>query len=135
MFRRSLYVLFPLAIVLSVLLRFTDCDYPFGIFKLFFLYISPLEWMNTFWLSLRRFNITWWSSLFLIKRLVAYLSSLILNLCLWIPEVCLWIKYGVIWQCFLFTLTTSWYYEEFRGNTSPWSQAALPVKIWPRCQC
>ena len=100
-----------------------------------FLYISPLEWMNTFWLSLRRFNITWWSSLFLIKLLVAYLSSLILNLCWWIPEVCLGIKYGVIWQCFLFTLTTSWYYEEFRRNTSQWSQAALPVKIWPRCQC
>jgi len=38
MFRRLLYVLFPLAIVLSVLLRFTDCDYPFGIFKLFFIY-------------------------------------------------------------------------------------------------
>jgi hypothetical protein len=26
---------FLLAIVLSVLLRFTDCDFPFGIFKLF----------------------------------------------------------------------------------------------------
>jgi uncharacterized protein involved in exopolysaccharide biosynthesis len=32
---RSLFVLFPLAVVLSVLLRFTDSDYPFGIFKLF----------------------------------------------------------------------------------------------------
>ena len=30
-----LYVLFLLAIVLSVLFRFTDCDYPYGIFKLF----------------------------------------------------------------------------------------------------
>jgi hypothetical protein len=29
------FVLFLLAIVLSVLLRFTDSDYPFGIFKLF----------------------------------------------------------------------------------------------------
>jgi len=29
------FVLFRLAIVLSVLLRFTDSDYPFGIFKLF----------------------------------------------------------------------------------------------------
>ena len=29
------FVLFPLAIVLSVLLRHTDSDYPFGIFKLF----------------------------------------------------------------------------------------------------
>jgi hypothetical protein len=30
-------VLFLLAIVLSVLLRYTDSDYPFGIFKLFLL--------------------------------------------------------------------------------------------------
>jgi hypothetical protein len=29
------FVHFPLAIVLSVLLRYTDSDYPFGIFKLF----------------------------------------------------------------------------------------------------
>ena len=29
------FVLFLLAIVISVLLRFTDSDYPFGIFKLF----------------------------------------------------------------------------------------------------
>jgi hypothetical protein len=34
-FCRSLFVLFPLAIVLPVLLRFTSSDYPFGIFKLF----------------------------------------------------------------------------------------------------
>jgi len=33
------FVLFLLAIVLSVLLRFTDSDYPFGIFKLFCIYI------------------------------------------------------------------------------------------------
>jgi hypothetical protein len=32
---RCPFVLFPLAIVLSVLLRITDSDYPFGIFKLF----------------------------------------------------------------------------------------------------
>jgi hypothetical protein len=30
------FVLFLLAIVLSVLLRYTDSDCPFGIFKLFF---------------------------------------------------------------------------------------------------
>ena len=30
------FVLFPLAIVLSVPLRYTDYDCPFGIFKLFF---------------------------------------------------------------------------------------------------
>ena len=35
MFCRSLFVLFHLAIVLSVLLRFTPSDYHFGIFKLF----------------------------------------------------------------------------------------------------
>jgi hypothetical protein len=38
MFCRSLFVplyFFLLAIVLSVVLRFTDSDYPFGIFKLF----------------------------------------------------------------------------------------------------
>ena len=29
------FALFLLAIVLSVLLRYTDSDYPFGIFKLF----------------------------------------------------------------------------------------------------
>jgi hypothetical protein len=29
------FVLFLLAIVLSVLLQYTDSDYPFGIFKLF----------------------------------------------------------------------------------------------------
>ena len=35
MFCRSLFVLFLLAIVLFVLLRYTDSDYLFGIFKLF----------------------------------------------------------------------------------------------------
>jgi hypothetical protein len=35
MFCRSLFVLFLLTFVLSVLLRFTDSNYPFGIFKLF----------------------------------------------------------------------------------------------------
>ena len=33
------FVLFHLAIVLSILLRFTDSDYPFSIFKLFFHHI------------------------------------------------------------------------------------------------
>ena len=36
MFCRSLFVLFLLAIVLSVLLQYTDSDYPFGILKRFF---------------------------------------------------------------------------------------------------
>jgi hypothetical protein len=35
------FVLFPLAIVLSVLLRFTDYDYPFGILDLQIM-ITPL---------------------------------------------------------------------------------------------
>jgi len=39
MFFRSFFVVFLLAIVLSVL-RFTDPDYPFGIFKLFLTYIQ-----------------------------------------------------------------------------------------------
>ena len=37
MFCRSLFVFFPLSIVLSVLHRFTNSDYLFGIFKLFLL--------------------------------------------------------------------------------------------------
>ena len=36
------FVLFLLAIVLSVLLRLTDFDYPFGIFKLSFLLVVLL---------------------------------------------------------------------------------------------
>ena len=43
MFCRSLFVLFILTIVLSVLLRFTDSDCPFVIFKLF-IYISLNIW-------------------------------------------------------------------------------------------
>ena len=46
MFYRSLFVLlyfFRLAIVLPVLLRYTDSDYPFGIFKLF---LSIGYWYN-----------------------------------------------------------------------------------------
>ena len=37
------FVLFLLAIVLSVLLRYTDSDYLFGIFKLFFLHFSGIS--------------------------------------------------------------------------------------------
>ena len=39
MFCRSLFVIFLFAIVVSVLLRFTDSAHPFGIFKLF---LSPI---------------------------------------------------------------------------------------------
>jgi len=35
------FVIFLLAIVLSVLLRYTDSDYSFGIFKLFLQRVSP----------------------------------------------------------------------------------------------
>ena len=35
MFYKSLFLLFVLAVVLSALLQFTACDYPFGIFKLY----------------------------------------------------------------------------------------------------
>ena len=38
MFCKLLFVLFILAIVLSVLLQYTDSDYPFGIFKLFLIW-------------------------------------------------------------------------------------------------
>ena len=40
------FVLFLLAIALSVLLRYTDSDYPFGIFKLFFLlkFLLQVKW-------------------------------------------------------------------------------------------
>jgi hypothetical protein len=38
------FVLFRLAIMLSVLLRFMDSDYPFGIFKLF-LHVAPLGYI------------------------------------------------------------------------------------------
>jgi len=47
MFCRSLFVLlyFLLAIVLSVLLRYTNSDYSFGIFKLFLWFPSPRQWL------------------------------------------------------------------------------------------
>ena len=48
MFCRSFFVLFLLAIVLSVILRYTDSDYPFGIFKLF-LSISWQEQITFRW--------------------------------------------------------------------------------------
>ena len=46
------FVLFLLAIVLSVLFRYTDSDYPFGIFKLFFVYLRQ-AYMTLFecWVS------------------------------------------------------------------------------------
>ena len=40
LFCRLLFILFLLAIVLSVLFRFTDSDYPFGIFKILILVMS-----------------------------------------------------------------------------------------------
>jgi hypothetical protein len=46
------FVLFLLAIVLSVLLWFTDSDYPFGIFKLFLQYMAKAQ----------VYNINWWGT-------------------------------------------------------------------------
>jgi hypothetical protein len=43
MFCRALFDFFLLAIALSVLLRNTDSDYHFGIFKLFLHDLSPVE--------------------------------------------------------------------------------------------
>jgi hypothetical protein len=37
------FVLFPLAVVLSVLLRYTDSDYPFGI-NIFYWYNRHIQW-------------------------------------------------------------------------------------------
>ena len=42
---QSPFVFFLVAIVLSVLLQFTDSDYPFGIFKLL---LEPLLYSSTF---------------------------------------------------------------------------------------
>jgi len=49
MFCRSLFVLlyfFLLDIVLTVLLQYTDSDYPFVIFKLFLLYLEIQMYQN-----------------------------------------------------------------------------------------
>jgi len=42
MFCRLLFVFFLSAIVLSLILRYTDSDYPFDIFKLFLLVVLRL---------------------------------------------------------------------------------------------
>jgi hypothetical protein len=42
------FVLFLLAIVLSVLLQYTDSDFPFGIFNLFFSHFGYLAPNNDF---------------------------------------------------------------------------------------
>ena len=55
MFCRSLFVLFLLAIVLSVLFRYTNSNYPFDIFKLFFALLKfnivqrPRDWYISIW--------------------------------------------------------------------------------------
>ena len=46
------FVLFLLAIVLSVLLRFRDSDYSFSIFKLFSIYIAKVIYHNLMVLSI-----------------------------------------------------------------------------------
>ena len=47
-FCRSLFVLFLLAIVLSVLLRLTDSDYPFSIFTLLMVCLNHIEKFHNF---------------------------------------------------------------------------------------
>jgi hypothetical protein len=54
---------FLLAIVLSVLLRYTDSDYPFGIFKLF------LSLLKNWWLKLRILNI---DDIFFIRFIILF---------------------------------------------------------------
>jgi len=58
------FVLFLLPIVLSVLLRYTDSDYPFGIFKLFFLQkhflMDPVTNMSD--ISKSKLIVTWYKS-------------------------------------------------------------------------
>ena len=55
MFCRSLFVLFLLAIVLSVI-RFTDSDYTFGIFKLFIIFLYELIYFSDIHIKVR--NVT-----------------------------------------------------------------------------
>jgi hypothetical protein len=63
--RLSPFVLFLLAIVLSVLLRYTDSDYPYGIFKLFLLFTFFRKEVN-YYIPICDFNLTtgnpWFSS-------------------------------------------------------------------------
>jgi hypothetical protein len=60
MLGRLLFVLFLLAIVLSVFLLFTDFDYPFGIFKLFLKVVisihNPLPNYNNMTLNIFHWN-------------------------------------------------------------------------------
>ena len=62
MFCRSLFVLFLLVIVLSVLHRFTDSDYPFGIFKLFLKLNTQRLSKRSFILKTFLFNVTQYAS-------------------------------------------------------------------------
>jgi hypothetical protein len=63
-FCRSLFVLFLLAILLSVLV-FTDSHYPLGIFKLFFWLcysntVTPLSDLSIFFLAFRLIDFDFW---------------------------------------------------------------------------
>jgi len=70
MFCRSLFVLFHLSIVLSVL-RFTASEYPFGTFKLFFIKIPILQTVRLPFLSPRHSN-KWQSSSEIIHSILLY---------------------------------------------------------------
>ena len=88
MFCRSLFVLFLFAIVLSVLHRYTDSDYPFRIFKLFLcnnhamwiqcslansfsvLVMTTFRGVVSIFIDWLLFNIHWWRKYYLQIHLV-----------------------------------------------------------------
>ena len=74
------FVLFLLAIVLSVLLRYTDSDYPFGIFKLF-LVISSQSYANLIHHVFNCHHLFWYFQLILITNMyIAYDHTLMANM-------------------------------------------------------
>jgi len=95
MFCRSLFVLFFLASVLSVLLRYTDSDYPFGIFKLF---------------SQRNLITTTCLSYFYPKLFFSFLYLLIV-LSVYITFLLPW-----FYHFLLIFFITSWYLLTFHSN-------------------
>jgi hypothetical protein len=77
-FSRSLFVLlyfFLLIIVLSVLLRFTDSDYPFGIFKLLFCSTQGFFWHQ---ISIHKFLRIW---CFRTTKLIFIFANVVSQIC------------------------------------------------------
>ena len=76
MFCRSwfiLFVLFLLAIVLSVLLHIMDSDYPFGVYKLFFLSILALFLSKTLIIMTTKSHCKLPSCRYIAKLLMSYI--------------------------------------------------------------